>query len=269
MKCIFTSITCLFIIFSFSVSAQVVNTEKLRKNLTEKGWAGKIDLNFGLTRNTIKIIRTNPILRFEYYNNKNRIISFSSLNLSRASTNFVNDGYTHLRYNYEIIPYFIWEGFAQAQYNEIQLIGYRQLVGTGPRFKLWDNDTTRLYGGLLYMYDYEESRQEEGFFQEIQRDHRLSMYLSFGYALSSQFSFEHISYYQPRLFIIGDFRVATETSFNIKLNENLGFSLIFSLWYDGDPPKIREAEPDPMSTAEVREAVNLIYTLSNSLSYNF
>ncbi len=269
MRLLRFSCILLLVLNGLFVQGQVVNTEKLRQSQKKEGWIGKIDLNFGMTSNTIKVIRTNPSLRVEYSKERHRIIFLNNLNLSRASTNFVNDGYSHIRHNLALSPRITWESFVQSQYNEIQLIGLRQLFGSGPRIKFWENDTSRLYGGILYMYEYEQSRKIEGFLQSFVRSHRLSTYLSFGYEFTDLFSIDHISYYQPRLFILKDVRVATETSFNFQLNENLAFSVKFSLWYDGRPPTIIGEEVDPMTPPEIREAVKVIYNLSNSLSFRF
>lgn len=250
----------ILLLIPLTLVAQVVNTEKLRGDDDQKGWDGLIDLTFGFTKNTVEIIRASPEIRLDYQDANNRFIFLNGLALSRATTNFVNKGYSHLRYNREINPTLTWEAFGQVQYNEIQLIALRNLWGTGPRFRLVQNDTARLYVAALYMYEYEEEWEESAF----HRDHRMSAYISAGYTVTDKFFLDQIVYYQPRLDNWRDYRVASETVLNINVTSRFSFNLSLSVWFDSRVAKIRDDV-----TNEVERAPDTIISFSNSLVYRF
>ncbi|MEM8897736.1 MAG: DUF481 domain-containing protein [Bacteroidota bacterium] len=250
MKWIFCAAFCLIFVFS---KAQLVNTEKLRKKQKEDGLSGEVRINGSFLKNTVPIYRLSYFGRLELRKGTNRFMLFTNLNFSEADgTNFVNNGYTHLRYNKNLGEAVTLEVFSQAQYNQIQKIRGRFLQGIGPRFRLVENDSTRFFVGVLYMYEHEEI--SEG--AEFNRHHRMSSYLTVGYAFSKIFSVDHITYYQPRIDFLDDYRIVTETILGFKVSKHLSFQASFNLLYDSSPP---DSKGVPRS----------IFSISNGLSYTF
>jgi putative salt-induced outer membrane protein YdiY len=251
--------------FSFS---QVINTEKLRQDNIESGWLGDLELNFGLTRNKAgRTVRLGTRGRLEYLYKKQRILLFGGYNLTQfldvddteaVPKNFANNGFGHIRYNVEASPAVTWEAFVQGQFDEIQEIDRRHLVGTGPRFRLVENDSLQLFFGMLYMYENEASNdlirigEAEEEIDVTRNHHRLSTYLSLGWRLNENVVLNHVSYFQPRPDRWDDFRVSTETSLEVDLSRRLRFKTYFQLVYDAQPPT---AVPETM------------YMLTNGLSF--
>jgi hypothetical protein len=244
--------------------AQVVNTEKLRST-NEEGWLAEAGLDFGLTRNKAgQTVRLGSRLRLEYEKNKNRWMALGAYNLTQfrnvedpgsVPRNFANNAFGHLRYNYLANDWLTWEAFTQLQYDEIQQIDARVLTGTGPRIKLLRTDSSQLFFGMLYMYEYESSTDvfevpEDREERITLTDHRLSTYISGGFQVTETFSINHVTYFQPNLADFGDFRISSETSFSFKISDKLAFRTYFQLMYDERPPI-----PVP----------NTMYTLSNGL----
>ena len=252
------------------LSAQVLNTEKLRLDPKEKGWMGEFGLNFGLNRNKAgETIRMGSRARLEYLRKKDKFLFFGAYNLSNfkdvyapgaTARTFVNNRFGHLRYNREISPLITLEAFSQSQWDEIQEINWRFLSGGGPRFRLADSDTFHLFLGTLYMYEYEESNDlvmvgtEEQELSVTRRHHRLSAYLSAGITIRKTFIINHVTYFQPRFGHWADFRVSSETTLSVVLSSKLRFNTFFQLVYDKRPPI---GVPESM------------YTLSNGLSVSF
>jgi len=166
---------------------------------------------------------------------------------------FVNNGFGHLRYNLKINSVITWEAFLQSQFNKVQEVRFRQLTGTGPRFRVVQKDSIQLFFGLLYMYEYEEtSGQVEIVYN---RDHRLSNYLSLGFQPTAYLSINHISYFQPNLRDFNnDFRISSETTLDVQLSAKLSLRTYFQLVYDEKPPI---GVPRTM------------YSLTNGLSWRF
>ena len=224
----------LWILTPLLLCSQVINTERLRINTKESGWHGSVDLSANLSRTTIKLSGIGLRTGLEYLKNKNRFLLVGNLNLARKddSVHLSNDGYIHLRYGKNIGEKAIWEVFEQAQFHEFKNIGLRNLLGTGFRFKLVENDSARFYLGSIYMYEYEELYNNE----VINRDHRLSLYISTAFRFNDRIFVDHITYYQPKIISPSDFRISSESILNISITQRFNFRLSFLYGYDSQPP---------------------------------
>lgn len=233
-----------FIGFTISMQAQVVNTEKLRSKPSQKQWLFDLNVNLGLSRNKAgQTFRIGSRARVEYFQTKNKWLIFGGYALTQFTnvddpdavpTNFTNNGFGHLRYNYHVNSFLTWEAFSQAQYDEIQEVKIRVLNGTGPRFQLLKTDSSHLYIGALYMYEYEETTDLENL--TFNKDHRLSTYISGAIQVKDYLTVNHITYYQPNLSNINDYRISSETNVSVKLTTKLSLTAYFQLIYDDLPP---------------------------------
>lgn len=241
----------IFLFLGNTVIAQVVHTEKKRLQSTEDGWTGNLDVNFSLVQNTRRIVQLGNRINAQYQKEKHWLLLLNDLTLMQVNENALqNRGYQHVRYNYAVRPYLIPEGFAQVQYNQVWKINLRFLAGAGPRFRIVENDSTRLYLGTLVMYEYEEAADRT----EFNRDVRLSSYVSGGIALQPWMELNHISYFQPKLNDWSDFRISTETSLQFSVTSRLKFKSTFELSYDARPPEGLQ---------------NTFYSWKNGLSFHF
>lgn len=240
-----------FVCLLGSLSAQVVNIEKKRKKDKESGIQGNFDLSFNLIQASSEIIQAKNNIKLQYYKKKHTALFFNDISLSQIDGNkYLNDGFQHFRYNYDLIGNaVIAEAFVQHQYNTIKKLEKRFLFGAGPRFKLADTDTFRLFVGPLSMFEYELLDNDS-----ITRKYRMSFYVSLSYSFNELLNFNHISYYQPNYNDFSDFRLSGESSLNIKVTDKLALKVSFNIAYDATPPP----------------GVNdLFYTWLNGLSYSF
>lgn len=237
---------------SFALQAQVVNTEKKRARNLDEGLNGSVDLSLALIRNSNDIIQLKSRINLNYVKKKHLVFALGDFGLFRANKSaLVNRGFAHLRYNYEAHKRVIVEAFTQNQYNQIQKIRFRSLVGAGPRFRLLENDSARFFVGTLYMYEYEEVADSVG---QFNRDHRLSSYVSAGYTFNKLFSIDNITYFQPKINDWGDFRISSETQLLFHLTTYLSLNISFILNHDTQPPEGIE---------------NTFYSLTNGLKFRF
>jgi hypothetical protein len=128
---------------------------------------------------------------------------------------------------------------------------FRALFGIGPRFNIIDVDSTntRLFIGTHYMYEYEEETTGQ-----INRNHRINSYVSFGKPINDIFLIDILAYFQPALNAFKDIRTSIEATVTITLTKSLRFNLRQSILYDSQPPEgIR----------------NTFYNFSNGLVYEF
>lgn len=219
--------------FSISSQAQILNAESLRKVTDTSGFSGAISLNFALKRTTTDQFTISNNIHIQYKMEKHLVLFKNNIAFQKvAGANFENSGIQHLRYNYGISPRVAWEVFGQAQYNKVSKIGFRGLLGLGPRFKLSKAENYKFYLGTLLMYEHEElSDGVTG----IQRDFRASTYLSFSLYPTESISLISTTYYQPKLKDFGDYRVSSQSSLVVGLYKSFALKTSYTFTYDEMP----------------------------------
>ena len=244
----------IFFVFSclpFGIFSQIVNIEDQRQNAPEMGLSGQADFNFNINKNTTVLYQLGNRIQARYREDENLFLFFNEINLVKADgEDFVNGGFQHLRYNKIISEKFRWEAFTQSQYNGVQKIDWRYLLGAGPRFTLLNTDSLAINTGVLTMFEYEQLKEGLGSEATV----RLSTYLSFKYDITKNMNLSSTTYYQPKVWNFKDYRISNETTFNIGLTNKLSLKVIYTLVYDSRP------------AFEVPET---IYNLKNAISYKF
>jgi len=242
----------LYFISLFSLCGQVVNIEKKRKGLND-GLQGDIDLSISFTKNVSNILQAKNSIKLQYYRGQSLILFLNDISMVKVGgTDYLNEGFQHLRYNYSFNN-FNWltaETFIQYQYNSIRKIQRRFLAGLGPRLSLVDTSRIRLHTGPLIMYENELISGEDSPSQKI----RMSVYLAFTFDLSEQLSFSIITYYQPHIIAFNNYRIAMESYLKVKLYQKLSLKIILESSYDSRPP---ESIP------------SMMYSLNTGLNYAF
>ena len=234
--------------------SQVVNVETLRKVSDSAKWTGSVSLDVSLVKNKNTIFSIANKAHVQYNDKTNLWLFVNDLNVQKIeSSELVNRGTQHLRYNRKLTERVKWEAFAQAQYDAISEIDFRGLFGTGPRFKLSSNDNYRFYLGTLVMYEYEKASNVIS--NRIQKDVRGSAYLSFSLYPTESLSVISTSYYQPRLDAFSDYRLSSNTSLLFKIFKDLAFKTNFNFFHDAAP--VSSSIPKTQ------------YELTNGLLYSF
>ncbi len=246
------SILSILAMFSFSAQAQLVNIEKVRKDKKE-GFQGAVGVTLSLTQNTKQIFQVNNQIHVQYHQNAHPVLAINNIGYMRVEgDNLINNGFQHLRYNYELIPDLLTlEALTQHQYNSIRLLKRRFLLGSGPRFKVFENENFRLFLAPLAIYENELFSDED---ETSTNKFKGNFYLSGGIDLNEQLNFSHTTYYQPDFAALKEFRLASETSLGIKISDNFSFEAVFDLAYDSHP---------------LEDIPKLFYTLRNGITYSF
>ena len=103
-------------------------------------------------------------------------------------------------------------------FNEVAKIDYRELVGSGIRYKLTKSEKYKIYVGSVVMYEYEKTIEE---FNTTHKDWRNSNYLTFSFYFNKKVSLISTTYYQPNLNQFSDYRVSHQSALNIDIAKNL------------------------------------------------
>lgn len=213
--------------------AQILNVESLRRVTDTSGWSGNMGVQFSLKRNVNDFITLSSDLLIQYKMNKHLVLLKNDLAFQKIEgEDFDNSLVSHLRYNYKLTERTVWEVFIQGQYNKINLIDFRGLIGTGPRFKLSKSEKYKFYLGTLAMYEHEDIADN---ITPTQRNLRASAYLSFSLYPNEHVSLVSTTYYQPRVDKIGDYRISSESSLLVGLFSNFALKTTYIFIYDSFP----------------------------------
>lgn len=233
---------CMFTLFALQqLNGQIVNIEDKRKNFDSVGWYGRLDFGANLTQNNEAILALSSSIRIDRLGKQSRDLFIASYNFIRAGENrFINDGFGHLRHGHEINKRWMWEAFGQLQYNRKLSIQLRGLAGTGPRFRVSDDeDQWDFVVGVVYMFEYNELNEGN----IIRRDHRLSTYLSWQLQLNANIRFASTSYYQPLLNDFRESRLSSANSLIMNVNKSISFTSNFNITYDNLLARLTEGVP--------------------------
>ncbi len=217
-----------------ALRAQIVNIEDKRGSLKDTiAWYERGDLGFNWIKNTQSVLSINAGFQFEYQHHNRRILSITNVQFVKAGqTNFVNQGFQHLRYNISFSSWYAQEFFGQLQYNENLRITLRGLLGSGGRFRLTGQSKQSAYLGIAYMFEYDEETNGP-----IHHDHRMSSYLSLRLTPAQNVTLASTSYYQPLIADFKDFRLSSNTTLIFKFSKQVSFTNTLSLLYDSRAPE--------------------------------
>lgn len=222
----------LFVMLLQTLPAQIVNIESRRISTDTTGINGHADLNFFANKNKSTLYSLGTEAQIQYKTRKSLFLLLGNINFtSNTVIEFLNDGFLHFRYNYKIVPRIRWEAFTQLQYNRPLLIEQRFLLGTGPRIKLFEANTSRAYLGILAMYENERMLTGE----KEQNNARGSTYFSWTLSKEKKISFTGTTYYQPLLTNFSDFRISGQYNFIFFLGQNLYLKNTLNGLYDSRP----------------------------------
>lgn len=224
----------LFINLLLNSYGQIINIEEKRYKDAEEGLRGNIDLNFKFTQNTNSIWQVSNNISLLYRRKKLTHLFLNNITLVRSNqSDLVNYGYAHYRIVHELSreQFINWESYGQIQYNSVQKIKQRILVGTGLRFKIVNTDSLQFNFGWSLMYEYEETTIPE--YSSLIRN---SNYLSLNWKISKLWEFKTITYYQPSIGDFSDFRISNESTISHKLTKSFSIVGSVNILYDSQPP---------------------------------
>lgn len=232
--------------------SQIVNVENQRLSAKKEGFSGSIDGNLNYSVNTKSLLQFGSRLSVAYLKKRQYLLLLGDHSLVRSGDeSFINRGFQHLRYNYTLKDSgrVIYEAYQQVQFNKVQRINSRLLIGTGFRFMLIDQKNYQFNIGIGLMGEYEDLTDAG-----VSADLLSANYLSFDGQFTPNIGLNSITYMQPKLIDRGNYRLSNETTVRLKINSRLTVKVIYSLAHDS------------RSIEGVRKTN---YAIKNALSFNF
>ena len=222
-----------FLLISITAECQILNAESLRKVTDTSGFSGSMSASFAVKRNVNDFLTIGSDIHIQYKMKDHLVLFKNDVAFQKIEgENFDNSLISHIRYNYRFHPRMAWEIFLQGQYNKVNLIDFRGLVGTGPRIKLTTSEKYKFYLGLLAMYEHENVIDGV---TPTQKDFRASTYLSFSLYPSDHVTIISTTYYQPRIDKFHDYRISSMSSLVVDLFKNFALKTSYTFTYDAFP----------------------------------
>jgi|CZKU01.1.fsa_nt_gi hypothetical protein len=224
-----------------SIAHAQVNTEPFRKRIKETGYSFILQGTFdGHTGNT-QGLTADGLVGGGLASGRHLAFAFASIDYSKLNQTLgVDKSFVHARYDYAITRRVSWEVFVQEQSDVFQLIKTRDLIGTGPRFAIYDDPHLGIFLGVAYMaerdvYDLTPGSTVGSTDDRLQGAQRASLYLSAHATLSDGIDTVTTTYAQPNLTDPSDIRILSESGFVFRISTRFSTSISFVAHYDSNP----------------------------------
>ncbi len=160
--------------------------------------------------------------------------SFSQLNDNR----FINNATSHLRFIRQHSRRLSFEAFGQHQFNEFTRLEQRLLFGGGGRFLMIEEANFELFLGTGYMLERESlDLPPQAIEPRRSEHHRSTNYATLRFnSEDDRMRLVETVYLQARLDRIDDYRLLSETSFEIQLLRKLALAVNLNIAHDSEPP---------------------------------
>jgi hypothetical protein len=219
-------------------AAAQVNTERLRGRAGDAGVSGTVEVSFENQTGNTDLAEGGFSLGLGWRGDGRMALLVASVDAGRGrDETTVNKGFIHLRGGRDLGTRVMWEVFVQHEYDRLARLTARSLVGTGPRFTLFERGKAAGHLGIAYMFEREEVDVLPGSGEDpVQRNHRVSTYLAVDVGVKERVSFNNTVYVQPRIGEVDDVRVLEEAGVKVGLVGSLSLNVALKVRYDAQPP---------------------------------
>lgn len=238
---------------SHSLSAQVLNVEKVRAEADTTGWTGELGFDLSLSKFKDQVLKMGGEANAAHFFTNYSLLFLSNIDLINVDgASLISNGSLHTRSTFLRKKKLSPELFVQYQYNNNLGLMNRALAGGGLKYTFLSNPN--LYGHFStgFMFEYEEWKLADNTIAETRLLKNTSNIVLRG-RLNPQTSLLIIGYYQARPDLFFHPRITSENQLNISINERLTFSVDFTLSYD---------------TAPFTDVPRLTYELKNGLVFS-
>jgi len=241
------TVALIFLSISFSAFGQILNIEKARLDSLEKGKAFRINFetkfNFynrsASSEEQARFTTLTNDLNAVFAPARHAFIALGNLAYTENNSNAIlNNGYFHLRTNFNYKKQWSQEAFGQVQYDNFRGLTDRYILGGALRWRAFQSTKFTLGLGSGPMYENEIWRRptEEGV--ENVTFIKLSTYLIARWDISTNVFFNTTFYHQIGYDDSIDAarnRLSTNTNFNFKISKFLAFTTNITMAYEDKP----------------------------------
>jgi putative salt-induced outer membrane protein YdiY len=148
-----------------------------------------------------------------------------------------DSAFLHARYRRFLTSQIDFELFTQIDTNKFKRRERRNLIGTGPRFKLLASDRQNLTLGIAPMLEHESyTKKENETKPRATSKTRISISSGYDLKIAEPVTADLSVYYQPNIETAADFRMSLQAALAIRISTNLSFRLSVEQTTDSMPP---------------------------------
>ena len=229
----------LLILFCRCAWAQtIINVEKLQA-YTKEGFYFGCMASLELEKGNSDVLEIEEVSVIGYHSKKHWIKLFTGMEfLSGGDDDLIKRIAGQLRYNYLFSPICRLFLFYQLQHNQLVLLERRQLIGSGIRktFKLSNSTSLDVGSGIMYEKERLDVKKIAVHDDPTSECFRLTNLIFIKGVLSPSLSLINVSYFQPRVNRLVDFRFFDEISLVLKVSQGLSINCSIVYRYDNRPP---------------------------------
>ena len=221
------------LIIGFSgVTQAVLNIESVRKNTEELGYYGSASASFSGKSGNSEISRFSIENHIGYRaEGSNNFLILSAHYGKSAGQRNVHNYQAHARHVRQWSNLWSGEAFIQQSADDFRQLSRRDLLGSGVRFGQRINKKQHLFVGLGAFH--EEERLTD---QSTDSVFRVSSYVDIKRALTPQLQLSAVSYWQPVVSDMGDFRFLQQGKLTLSVSEKVSFYVKLDVNHDNIPP---------------------------------
>ena len=233
-----TGKSLLVIFLYFGIVLAQVNTESMRKEDAEEGFANTLGFEFGFEKSDQEVLEIAGEYRIDYFSSGG-LHAFLIMNYengyekeSDEKNTIVNKGFGHLRITKNIASNLFVELFTQMGFNDFLLMKDRKLYGSGLRYKVIEKEKLNAFIGIGVMKEDEKYSLEDENFKSL---YRSTNYFRWQINISENATLNNTAYYQLDTSEPKDHRLLYDGDFEFELNEKLTFTFTLNYRYDNEP----------------------------------
>ena len=159
--------------------------------------------------------------------------------------------FAHLRHNFEINHSIWWEEYAQIESDRFRRVQLRELLGTGPRFALFQSDPFELFVGVSYLFEHTALNSADVAPRGQGTVERLSNYVAITFKPDQRILVSTVDYVQPRIQQFADYKVLSVNSVAFSITKHLQSRLDATARYESfTPSDVRRADLELKSSLQ-------------------
>ena len=257
-------IVFIFISFPFFLKAQILNMQKSDLEEDTSKWKGNITSSFGLYNRSaaadepVEFFEFSLKSDFAFFFKKARLSLVNEINYLQINDDpFLNTGFQHIRFQWQVEKHIHPEAFTQFQYDNFRGLFPRILAGSGWRFIVAKKKSLSFFFGAGLMYEYENweipdspSKREVEFLKSTN-------YLGLRWKINPNLDLNMIAYYQTTYDQDQELwrnRYSLDLNLNSKVSKRFKINTNFSLGHEDQP---------------IVAITKTVYNFTTGLNYSF
>lgn len=229
-------ISCSFIFFLINTSLySQINTEILRKEPVLNELNHLINTQINVVKGNSNFLSYKINYRADIATKTFKSFLVLSLNEIKTPDTLINQyHFIHWRIQFPLSPSSSYELFTQQEYNPLINLKNRQLMGLNLRHKhnllnkFIKNNSLFIGNGLMLEY-------QTYLYSPKTTSMRFNQYINFESQLTTHTIFKTISYYQPNLDNLSDFKILLESMISTTISKHISFNTHCNLYYNNMP----------------------------------